>query len=92
MESFGFSVVRELEGHGIGKEMHENPGVPNYGRRGRGTHLVDGMALCIEPMVNAGGKAVYLENCGAYPSGCAPFYLLSGLVCCLKILKIDFKL
>ena len=64
VESFGFSVVRELEGHGIGREMHENPGVPNYGRPGRGTHLVDGMTICIEPMVNAGGKAVYLDRNG----------------------------
>ena len=63
-EHFGFSVVRELEGHGIGREMHENPGVPNYGRPGRGTHLVDGMVLCIEPMINAGGKAVYLDRNG----------------------------
>ena len=57
-ESFGFSVVRELEGHGLGKEMHEQPGVPNYGRPGRGTHLVDGMVICIEPMINAGGWEV----------------------------------
>lgn len=64
VESFGFSVVRELEGHGIGREMHEDPGVPNYGRPGRGTHLVDGMVICIEPMVNAGGKAVYLDRNG----------------------------
>lgn len=64
VESYGFSVVRELEGHGIGREMHEDPGVPNYGRPGRGTHLVDGMVICIEPMVNAGGKAVYLDRNG----------------------------
>ena len=64
VESFGFSVVRELEGHGIGKEMHENPGVPNYGRKGHGTHLVDGMTICIEPMVNAGGRGVYLDRNG----------------------------
>lgn len=63
-ESFGFSVVRELEGHGLGKEMHEQPGVPNYGRPGRGTHLVDGMVICIEPMINAGGKSVYLGRNG----------------------------
>ena len=63
-ESFGFSVVRELEGHGIGRGMHENPGIPNYGRPGRGTHLVDGMVICIEPMINAGGKAVYLDRNG----------------------------
>lgn len=63
-ESFGFSVVRELEGHGLGKEMHEEPGVPNYGRRGKGTHLVDGMVICIEPMINAGSRAVYLDRNG----------------------------
>ncbi len=64
VESFGFSVVRELEGHGIGREMHEAPGVPNFGRRGKGTHLVDGMTICIEPMVNAGGRGVYLSRDG----------------------------
>ena len=64
VESFGFSVVRELEGHGIGREMHENPGVPNFGRRGKGTHLVEGMTICIEPMVNAGSRAVYLDRNG----------------------------
>ena len=63
-ESFGFSVVRELEGHGLGKEMHEDPGVPNYGRRGKGTHLVDGMVICIEPMINAGSRGVYLARNG----------------------------
>ena len=63
-ESFGFSVVRELEGHGLGKEMHEEPGVPNYGRRGKGTHLVEGMVICIEPMINAGAKNVYLARNG----------------------------
>jgi len=63
-ESFGFSVVRELEGHGLGKEMHEEPGVPNYGRQGKGTHLVEGMVICIEPMINAGGKGVYLDRNG----------------------------
>ena len=64
VESFGFSVVRELEGHGLGREMHEQPGVPNYGRRGKGTHLVEGMVICIEPMINAGRKDVYLERNG----------------------------
>ena len=64
VESFGFSVVRELEGHGIGRDMHENPGVPNYGRQGRGTHLVDGMTICIEPMINAGGRGVYIDRNG----------------------------
>ena len=64
VESFGFSVVRELEGHGIGRKMHEDPGVPNYGRRGHGPRLVDGMTICIEPMVNAGGRGVYLARNG----------------------------
>ena len=63
-ESFGFSVVRELEGHGLGREMHEEPGVPNYGRRGKGTHLVEGMVICIEPMINAGAKNVFLARNG----------------------------
>ncbi len=64
VESFGFSVVRELEGHGIGKKLHENPGVPNYGRKGHGAKLVDGMTICIEPMVNAGTRGVYLAKNG----------------------------
>ena len=63
-ESFGFSVVRELEGHGIGREMHELPGVPNYGKAGKGTKLVDGMTICIEPMINAGNRGVYLAKNG----------------------------
>ena len=63
-ESFGFSVVRELEGHGIGKQMHEVPGVPNFGRQGRGAKLVDGMTICIEPMINAGTRGVYLARNG----------------------------
>ena len=63
-ESFGFSVVRELEGHGIGREMHELPGVPNYGKAGKGTKLVDGMTICIEPMINAGNRGVYLARNG----------------------------
>ena len=64
LESFGFSVVRELEGHGIGKGMHENPGVPNFGKRGKGAKLINGMTICIEPMVNAGNKSVYLDRNG----------------------------
>ena len=63
-ESFGFGVVRELEGHGIGKKMHENPGVPNYGRRGHGPRLIDGMTICIEPMITAGRRDVYLARNG----------------------------
>ena len=64
VESFGMSVVRELEGHGIGTQMHESPGVPNFGRQGHGPKLVDGMTICIEPMVNAGGRSVYLDRNG----------------------------
>ena len=63
-ESFGFSVVRELEGHGIGTRMHEAPGVPNHGRKGQGPKLRNGMTICIEPMINAGSKSVYLDKNG----------------------------
>ena len=58
VEAFGFSVVREFVGHGIGQKMHEEPQVPNYGEPGRGPRLADGMVLAIEPMVNAGKPAV----------------------------------
>ena len=63
-ESFGFSVVRELEGHGLGKEMHESPGIPNYGRPGHGARLPEGLVICIEPMINAGGRGVYVARNG----------------------------
>lgn len=53
-ESNGFSVVRALVGHGIGREMHEDPSVPNYGRKGTGIRLKKGMVIAIEPMINAG--------------------------------------
>lgn len=55
VESKGYSVVREYAGHGIGREMHEEPQVPNFGIPGRGAHLQEGIVLAIEPMVNAGG-------------------------------------
>lgn len=58
VEKHGFSVVRDYVGHGIGREMHEEPQVPNYGRKGRGVRLMRGMCLAIEPMVNAGGYHV----------------------------------
>jgi methionyl aminopeptidase len=58
VESYGFSVVREFVGHGIGQKMHEEPQVPNYGEPGRGPRLSEGMVLAIEPMVNAGKPAV----------------------------------
>ena len=63
-EAAGFSVVRELEGHGIGRKMHENPGVPNFGHQGRGARLTSGMTICIEPMINAGGRGVFLARNG----------------------------
>ena len=54
VESKGYSVVREYVGHGVGRELHEDPEVPNYGHRGHGTRLVPGMTIAIEPMVDAG--------------------------------------
>lgn len=57
-ESNGFSVVREFVGHGIGREMHEDPSVPNFGKRGTGIRLKAGMVLCIEPMILAGRREV----------------------------------
>ena len=53
-ESHGYGVVRSLVGHGIGREMHEDPNVPNYGRKGTGLRLKAGMTICIEPMINMG--------------------------------------
>jgi len=58
VEAYGFSVVREFVGHGIGQRMHEEPQVPNYGEPGRGPRLAEGMVIAIEPMVNAGRAAV----------------------------------
>ena len=54
----GFDVVREFQGHGIGKEMHEEPGVPNYGKAGRGLRLEPGMTIAVEPMVTAGNPDI----------------------------------
>ncbi|NMB37798.1 MAG: type I methionyl aminopeptidase [Bacteroidales bacterium] len=64
VENCGFSVVRELVGHAIGRNLHESPEVPNYGLRGKGVKLREGMVICIEPMVNAGGREVYLDDNG----------------------------
>ena len=63
-EENGFSVVRALVGHGIGREMHEDPAVPNYGRRGTGPRLPAGCVLCIEPMIAAGGWRVKVLDDG----------------------------
>ena len=62
-EQNGYGVVRELVGHGLGRSLHEAPEVPNYGRRGNGPRLMDGMVLAIEPMINLGRKEVlHLED------------------------------
>jgi methionyl aminopeptidase len=58
VEKRGYSVVRDLVGHGVGLELHEEPAVPNFGKPGTGTRLQDGMTLAIEPMVNAGSWQV----------------------------------
>jgi methionyl aminopeptidase len=58
-EANGFSVVRDLVGHGIGKKLHEEPQVPNFGSRDSGPWLREGMVLAIEPMINQGGWEVY---------------------------------
>ncbi|MGQ9846089.1 MAG: type I methionyl aminopeptidase [Bacteroidales bacterium] len=64
VEKNGFSVVRELVGHGIGKSLHEEPQIPNYGKAGKGIELKKGMTLAIEPMINMGKKDVYMLNDG----------------------------
>jgi len=63
-ERDGFSVVREFVGHGIGKRLHEEPQVPNFGTRDRGVRLREGMVLALEPMVNAGGADVTIKEDG----------------------------
>jgi len=64
VESYGYSVVRELVGHGIGKALHEVPDIPNYGKRGSGQKLPEGLCICIEPMINLGTKNVVQANDG----------------------------
>jgi len=64
VEPKGYSVVRELVGHGIGTNLHEDPQVPNYGDPGMGVELKEGMCLAIEPMINIGGKEVYTLDDG----------------------------
>lgn len=63
-EKLGYTVVRELVGHGIGRDMHEAPEVPNYGRRGTGPLIQNGMCIAIEPMINMGSKNVVFEKDG----------------------------
>lgn len=63
-ESNGYSVVRELVGHGIGQNLHESPEVPNYGKKGTGLKLQEGLVIAVEPMINLGKKAIIQENDG----------------------------
>lgn len=63
-ERRGYSVVREMCGHGIGRSMHESPEVPNYGRPGTGAVIRNGMCICIEPMINLGSRNIVIENDG----------------------------
>ena len=63
-ESRGYSVVREMCGHGIGREMHEEPEICNYGKRGHGPMIRSGMCLCIEPMINLGARNIVIERDG----------------------------
>ena len=58
VEQFGYGVVREMVGHGVGENLHEDPQVPNYGKRGRGIKLKEGMVIAIEPMINLGTKNI----------------------------------
>ncbi len=64
VESFGYSVVRDLVGHGLGRNLHEKPEVPNYGKRGVGAMLQPGMVICIEPMINLGKRMIVQEKDG----------------------------
>lgn len=63
-EQAGYSVVREMVGHGLGQNLHEEPEVPNYGRRGSGIKLKEGMVICIEPMINMGSRFIKQDKDG----------------------------
>ena len=63
-EPFGFSIVREFVGHGVGRKLHEEPQVPNYGKRGSGPKLKAGMTLAIEPMITLGSREIYTDEDG----------------------------
>jgi len=63
-EKAGYSVVRDMIGHGLGRDLHEDPEVPNYGRKGQGKMLKPGMVICIEPMINMGKYDMYIEDDG----------------------------
>ena len=64
IDQFNYGIVRELVGHGVGRDLHESPEVPNYGKRGRGVKLNDGLVIAIEPMVNMGTRNVVQESDG----------------------------
>ncbi|MCF8231891.1 MAG: type I methionyl aminopeptidase [Bacteroidales bacterium] len=64
IEQFGYGIVRELVGHGVGKQMHEKPEIPNYGRKGTGAKLPEGLVICVEPMINLGTKEIMQESDG----------------------------
>jgi methionyl aminopeptidase len=64
VEQYGYTVVRDLVGHGLGKSLHEKPEVPNYGKKGTGAVLKEGMVLAIEPMINLGTRKVVQESDG----------------------------
>jgi methionyl aminopeptidase len=64
VEQFGYGVVRELVGHGVGRKMHEDPQVPNYGKRGTGTKLSEGIVIAIEPMITFGKRDIIQERDG----------------------------
>lgn len=64
VENLGYSVVREMVGHAIGTKMHEKPDIPNYGQRGSGKKLVNGMTICVEPMVNMGRRDIVQDKDG----------------------------
>ena len=63
-KKYGYGVVRELVGHGLGRSMHEDPQVPNYGKRGSGAKMKEGLVLAIEPMINLGKKEVFTDRDG----------------------------
>lgn len=64
IKPFKYGIVREMSGHGVGREIHEEPYVPNFGKRGKGAKLVPGMVIAIEPMVNEGGDAIIFDKDG----------------------------
>lgn len=64
VQQHGFSIVREMVGHGVGKQLHEEPQVPNYGKRGRGSQMKSGLVIAIEPMVNIGKRNIFQANDG----------------------------